>query len=251
MEPPDHVPRDEGELQDDLSDLMRDLVASAEQDPERADPGAGPAGVQVIDPPPVPDVPMPTVGAGRARSAADEQLPSLADMVRGLNERIARAKRAPQVDPGVGTVPRYVTFSMNGRRYGVPLENVTEVGLVPSITPLPHVPAWLVGVTSLRGRVLALVDLRRLLGEESVAQTSAGRLVVVRPVGGEVFGGLVVDAVHRIREFPEEGIGTGQAPSSAEAAFVRGTGQDEGESVSLLDLDRLLASEMLRQFAAV
>ena len=47
-----------------------------------------------------------------------------------------------------------------------------EVILPPAVTPLPHTPAWLQGVASVRGALVPVVDLAMAFGLEHVAQQS-------------------------------------------------------------------------------
>lgn len=59
---------------------------------------------------------------------------------------------------------RVCLISLSGELFAVDLRNVREVFEVEGITPVPGMPAVLAGVANLRGVVMPLVDLRRLLG---------------------------------------------------------------------------------------
>jgi len=65
-----------------------------------------------------------------------------------------------EVDPG----KPYLQFILAGHDYAVGLTNVLEIGSPAAITPLPHVPEWLLGVSNLRGDILSVVDLRLFFG---------------------------------------------------------------------------------------
>ncbi|MDH4187038.1 MAG: chemotaxis protein CheW, partial [Nitrospira sp.] len=62
---------------------------------------------------------------------------------------------------GVATV-RAAIISMGGELFTIDLRSVREVFAVESITPVPGMPAGLVGVTNLRGTVVPLLDLRQM-----------------------------------------------------------------------------------------
>ncbi len=82
-------------------------------------------------------------------------------------------------------------------RWALPLPCVDEVGRVPGLTRVPGLPAFVAGVANWRGRVLAVLDLRPLLGVVPEPLGRTARVVVVRASGadGEVRVGLLADAV--------------------------------------------------------
>ena len=66
-------------------------------------------------------------------------------------------------------------------RLALPMDVVSEVGRPPGLTRVPGLPAWVAGVANWRGRVLAVVDLRPLLGSSGEASADRrGRVVVLR-----------------------------------------------------------------------
>ena len=85
--------------------------------------------------------------------------------------------RAPAASATTG-VERFVLLSIASAHYAVPETFVTELDRVPAITPVPRVPAWLRGVTSVRGDILSVVDMRLFLGLEAAAPHSTRMLVV-------------------------------------------------------------------------
>jgi chemotaxis signal transduction protein len=122
--------------------------------------------------------------------ADDGRVPAPTDVVPAAAE--AQTKSAL---PAGGVVLR-----LDHGTYVADLANVAEVTPVPGITPLPGHPEWLCGVANWRGRVLAVVDVRPLLGLESHPQTSASRLVILTADGVEV--AVLADAVTGVAERP-------------------------------------------------
>lgn len=59
---------------------------------------------------------------------------------------------------------RVCIVSLGGELFAIDLHSVSEVFEVDSVTPVPGMPAVLVGVANLRGLIIPLVDLRPLLG---------------------------------------------------------------------------------------
>ena len=85
-----------------------------------------------------------------------------------------------------------VAFSVEGARFGLPLEVVERVLRAAAVTPLPGAPGMVSGVLQLHGEVVAVVDLRRRCGLPArdmdlgdhilVARTAKRRLAI--PVDG-------------------------------------------------------------------
>ena len=57
-----------------------------------------------------------------------------------------------------------LTFTLDREEFGIPVTQVREVIRVSEITRVPQAPAHVRGVANLRGRILAVVELRSRLG---------------------------------------------------------------------------------------
>lgn len=82
---------------------------------------------------------------------------------------------------------------LGGSRCALAMPDVAEVGRPPSLTRVPGLPGWVAGVANWRGRVLAVLDLRGLLGGASPGADRSGRMVVLCRSGVSV--GILVEAV--------------------------------------------------------
>ena len=101
-------------------------------------------------------------------------------------------------------------MSLGGELFTIDLQNVREVFVVESITPVPGMPSGLVGVTNLRGSVVPLLDLRQMIGLP--AQDALKYAVVIKHGNWQV--GVLVDTVPEIRtlskdQFLPAPVGTG------------------------------------------
>lgn len=91
-----------------------------------------------------------------------------------------------------------VCFYVDERELATPIASVRETVPLRPITPVFRVPHAFAGITNLRGEILAVLDLRALLGlppQEAAAHDA--RIVVVEDGGRSA--GLVVDRVGAIR----------------------------------------------------
>jgi len=106
-----------------------------------------------------------------------------------------------------------VVFTLAHEHYGVDIAAVESIIKLQPITVVPRAPAFIEGVTNLRGSVLPVMDLRKRFGLGSTAETAEKeqkdrRIVVVALEGVKV--GMIVDAVtegrrRRHRAAPADG----------------------------------------------
>jgi purine-binding chemotaxis protein CheW len=136
-----------------------------------------------------------------------------------------------------GRERREVVVVRAGERcVGVFAEEVAGVcrGVAP--TPLPHAPAAVLGVVNLRGRILTLLDPLALLGERGEdARVKASPDFILALRGDEQLA-LAVDSSERLLEIYADEIESG---TGEQASIARGTFQDEGTPVIILDVTRL------------
>lgn len=92
-------------------------------------------------------------------------------------------------------------LTIGGEVYAVDLRNVREVFEVDVITPVPGMPSALVGVTNVRGAVIPVMDLRRLLDVPS-AGPALQYAVIIKHGHHQV--GVLVEKVPEIRTVQTE-----------------------------------------------
>jgi purine-binding chemotaxis protein CheW len=183
---------------------------------------------------------------------ADQQaMPhNLGAAVSALDARVIAGASASAAVPAAEhrTGSRFVRFKVGSTVYAVGEAFVIELDRVPRITIVPQTPEWLRGVTSLRGDILSVVDLRIYLGLDPTP-SSTGRMLVLRLPSEECALGLLVDAVEGIVTIDREGI---HPPASALegplAPFLSGMSVVGDQLLAVLDLDRFLRSSDIRQF---
>jgi purine-binding chemotaxis protein CheW len=158
----------------------------------------------------------------------------MADLVPARGERLAR--RAS----GRGPVREFLTFVLGSDVFGVELARVKEILSPPPITRVPRAPAEVVGVCSVRGLLVTVVDLRIRMKLEVRPDTRRTRILLAVATSGEAVG-LWVDEVLqvvRLAEADMELASTGVGTEVSE--YVLGVGRPQGEFIVLLDLAALV-----------
>ncbi len=136
-----------------------------------------------------------------------------------------------------------VVFDLAKEHYGVDIAAVEGIIKMQPITVVPHTPAFVEGVTNLRGEVLPVIDLRRRFGlPTDVTRGKDTRIVVVEIDGKKV--GMVVDAVSEVLRVADEAI---EPPSpivtTVDSAFIRGIAKVDERLIILVDLARVLSTD--------
>ena len=167
-------------------------------------------------------------GAGLRGELSSEQEQEL---LRARARALAR-KAAPDADAGQRL--EVLEFRLGQEAYAVEASQVVEVCPLRTLRALPGTE--LLGVTHLRGRVLSVLDVKRVLGVAGDNLTDHNLLVVVAASGLET--GLLAHTVQGLRSLERDELGA-PLPTLAGTAqrYVRGMGR---EGLVLLDLERLL-----------
>ena len=96
---------------------------------------------------------------------------------------------------------RLLSFRVGSRLYGVDETKVATVANWRQPTPLPHAPPAVMGVGSLQGRMLTVLDLRRLTSGENADKTTPQHVIALR---GDEQLALAVGTVEGSIESPSD-----------------------------------------------
>lgn len=101
------------------------------------------------------------------------------------------------LDEAAADEMQLVSFHVAGQEYAVAIEHVQEIVPVPdTLVRVPHAASHVVGVMTLRERVLPLVSLRGMFGLPAQGDTSRERVVVMTMNDSHV--GVVTDSVSEV-----------------------------------------------------
>lgn len=135
----------------------------------------------------------------------------------------------------------FLSFVTKGELYAVDLASVQEIVVPPPITTVPRSGVAVLGVCSVRGQLVTVVDLRACLGYEPAAPSRKRRILLGRAQTEEIVG-LQVDEVRQVvRLSPSELEFSSQTLGGEVSEAVRGIGRPhDGELLVLLDMAAML-----------
>ena len=132
----------------------------------------------------------------------------------------------------------HVVFVVAGVEYALPITFVLQMESFTGATPVPGSPPYVLGVVTLRGRVIPVLDLRRRFGLPAVAPTLDTRIIVT-----QLAGRVVAFCVDRAREVllldPDQLQPAPELVSERSVGLVSGTYTVGPRLLLLLDLPRI------------
>jgi purine-binding chemotaxis protein CheW len=149
--------------------------------------------------------------------------------------------RDPRTEGGFEGRRGLLCFGLGSEEFGVDLQLVRQIVKPPPVTWVPRAPGHVLGVVSIRGTVVTLIDLALLMGFGATAWPRAARILLLE-VAGETIG-LLVDRVTMVRRLPESALE--RNPSLEDSAHVGRViclaRPDAGTQIAVIDLEGLVA----------
>ncbi len=136
-----------------------------------------------------------------ARAAmAQAAAPTAEERKRVLRARARTLGAEPEKARGADEVLEVVAFLLAAETYAIESGFVREVYPLKELTPLPGTPPFVLGITSVRGQTLSVIDFKRFFGLPEKGLTDLNKLIIVS-AGGMEFG-VLADAILGVRSVP-------------------------------------------------
>lgn len=139
---------------------------------------------------------------------------------------------------------QYIGFLMNDNEYTIPILKVQEIVNLPNVTKLPQASDHLEGVTNLRGKIIPIINLKKMVGLPSEI---AGEKVIVIASGRITFG-VLVDGITGVISIEENEIEPAANFMNTQIEQVQGVARLNDRLVVLLDTRKLIPLEDLEMF---
>jgi purine-binding chemotaxis protein CheW len=230
-----------------MVDLVKIRKKKAKQQEDDASARAAAAPAAQPAPAPPPSVPAATETSAPQEAATNQQpATSNSASINKLEKFKAEAgrRRAFETTKGDEAVPQnqleLLTFVLAGEQYAVDIERIVEIVTPRAVTRIPNADASVVGIMSLRGTIVTLVDVRRKLRHREAGKATDDTRIVVIDFHHEIVG-FIVDRVLRVVKIAAGDVERHPVVHATELdEAVRGVFRTGGALTILLDLDKLL-----------
>jgi len=141
---------------------------------------------------------------------------------------------------------RFVTFELDGARFGVPERDVVAISRAVLIAPLPRAPAIVEGVVDLHGAIVPVLDVRARFGLPPRALSASDHFVFVRAAAmagpralrvDRALDLIELDDIADVRDLPyvEHVAGVARSPDGLVLVHDVATFLSEAEQLALAD----------------
>ncbi|MHA1537532.1 MAG: chemotaxis protein CheW [Alphaproteobacteria bacterium] len=142
-------------------------------------------------------------------------------------------------DPSDGTTRQFVTLTVRGQLFGIPVLSVRDVLAKQTIANVPLAHPVVAGLINLRGRIVTAIDLRRRMGIED-RPANADSMNVVVEQGAELYS-LIIDSIGDVLTVPADKFERNLTTlDPLWRSFSDGIYRLEGKLLVILDIGRLL-----------
>ncbi len=145
------------------------------------------------------------------------------------------------LEAGSAETNSFVVFRLDGERFALPLHQVEIALRMVSVTPVPDVPPWVIGVIDLHGRVIPVADLRHRLGHPAQEPRLDDRLLVIS-LAERTFA-LVVDEVTEVLKLPDRDVEPPPDPL-CDSRYLRAVVRRKDGMILILDSESLFPSSL-------
>lgn len=129
-----------------------------------------------------------------------------------------------------------VSFLIANGLYGMDINDTREIVKVDRITPIPGSAEYIEGVMNLRGKIIPIVDIGKLLGLSKIVFSNDTRIIIIEIQDQTQIGLLVYAIMDIVHILPGK---IGPPPSTLEkikAKYIKGEVQVDDKLMAILDL---------------
>jgi len=139
---------------------------------------------------------------------------------------------------------QHVTFSVGEEKFALAMHSLKEIVRLPAIIKVPLSPPGLEGLVNLRGQVLPIVNMRKVLGFEQHELADTARVLVIN-LGTPV--GFLVDRVSQVIAVNPDQIEDGHTiEASVDSQYLHGVikNSEHFDMLMLLDFHKVIEGEL-------
>ncbi|MCP4599629.1 MAG: purine-binding chemotaxis protein CheW [Proteobacteria bacterium] len=152
----------------------------------------------------------------------------------------APLKKDEVIDGPIG----FLCFRLGDEEYGVDLNLISQIVKPPPLTWVPRMEPHILGIVSIRGAVVTLIDLRQLMDLAPTTWPRMARILLVEMEGERI--GLLIDNITQVRRIAmsdlEEKPSIKEDSRADHVLFVARPAADN--LVVIIDLDMILEEKL-------
>lgn len=174
-------------------------------------------------------------------SSGDRQGRTLKETAEEILQRRADSLAKEALEEEVSSRLSVLLFRLGDEWYAVKVSDVREIFQEYAVTTIPCVPDYILGVVNVRGEILSVTDLAKMMHLGSVTWESGVTPPAIVIAGGDVVTAAVVDEIGDIAEISADSVEPAVSIiDRAQAEFIAGSLFIGGTMVGLIGVERVL-----------
>ncbi|MCD6122328.1 MAG: chemotaxis protein CheW [Spirochaetales bacterium] len=138
---------------------------------------------------------------------------------------------------------KMVTFSLGGKEYAIDIMKIKEISKEHNFTYVPNAPHYVLGVHNLRGEIIPIIDLRKMLRLAVEEETKNEEDILILSLE-DITLGIVVDSIDSVVGISKEQV---QEPhplfGDINIRYISGIVETGGVLYVILDVERIFGKE--------
>lgn len=140
----------------------------------------------------------------------------------------------------MGDSNKTVVFQAGNEEYAFPILYVISIEKLDGMTAIPHMPDYVTGITKVRGDLIPVIDLEKVLYGRDIHGDEKTRLIVLQTA--ELSMGVLVKDAREILEIPEENLKQPGLIAYQKTKFITGVANFDKRMILLIDPEILIQS---------
>ncbi len=132
---------------------------------------------------------------------------------------------------------QYIGFNIESNEYMIPILKVSEITIMPAITILPQLPAYVRGITNIRGTIMPIISLKTLLSSGNDEDLGTAIIVISNE---KITFGIIVDAITGVVKVNKSDIAPPEKFADGNTDCIEGIAKLSNKLILLLNTDKLL-----------
>jgi purine-binding chemotaxis protein CheW len=230
----------------DIAKIRKKLRESeAEKQPPKANGQVIPAPEDRMPPEDKIPEPVPAENVPKVRekeeSSQETKLQQQEEQKKPEKKQVPPEHAAEQKGEKPEKVIEILTFTLMQQEFAFRVSQLDEILRYQWTTKIPQIPPYVIGVTSLRGKVIPIIDLKLKLSlTEHSPDNNKGKMLIVKGPKGPI--GVTVDRVIGVVRIEESQILPPPSHlSEAELKFIEGIAVVEKRFVSIINMEEAVA----------
>jgi purine-binding chemotaxis protein CheW len=138
---------------------------------------------------------------------------------------------------------KYLVFFLGEELYAISSKNVIEAAPALSFTTFLNAPGWLLGIANLRGELVSVINLPRLLGKENTMPAPKSKFIILRSQTFEGDAAFAADRISEIIVLSDKEI---QSFTDENDSHIHGKAVYKTQTLKIIDIEKLLSALVIR-----